>query len=172
MYCYWPQLHNSCDQLTRAGPRAVLCSPTGKYTAGRTGIRRLTPGQQLYFGLTDLKKIKILIYRSVFFVVNFWHALCFIKTYGLKCLGKIMAYLMRLKCALLCLPGSLQFYCCWKAPQCESHQVISLAKSKYLRIFGIFFWQTLNRHYSLTIRAFDLIPKLRARPEYQLSSVT
>ena len=52
----------------------------------------------------------------------------------------------------------------------ESPQVISFAKSKYLHIFGIFFLQTLNCHYSSTVRAFDLIPKLRARPEYFLSS--
>ena len=48
--------------------------------------------------------------------------------------------------------------------------VISLAKSKYLQIFGIFFWKTINCHFSSTVRAFDLIPKLRTRPEYQLSS--
>ena len=30
------------------------------------------------------------------------------------------------------------------------------------------FWKTLNGHYSSTVRDFDLIPKLRARPEYQL----
>ena len=76
-----------------------------------------------------------------------------------------------LKCALLCLPGTLELDCSWTAPQCEWPQVISLAKSKYLNIFGIFFWQTLNGHYSLTVKAFDLIPKLRARSEYQLSLV-
>ena len=73
---------------------------------------------------------------------------------------------------LLCLPGRLQFDCSWTAPQCESPQVISLAKYNYLHIFGIFFCQTLNCHYSSTFRAFDLIPKLRARPEYQLSSAS
>ena len=57
-----------------------------------------------------------------------------------------MAYLMSffsqslgLKCALLCLPGSLELDCSWTAPQYESSQVISLAKSKYLHTFGIFF---------------------------------
>ena len=44
-----------------------------------------------------------------------------------------------LKCAILCLPGSLEFDCSWTAPQCESPHVISLAKSKYLHILGIFF---------------------------------
>ena len=34
------------------------------------------------------------------------------------------------------------------------------------------FGNTLNGHYSQTVRDFDLIPKLRARPEYQLSSGT
>ena len=33
-----------------------------------------------------------------------------------------------------------------------------------------YFGKTLNCHISSTVRAFDLIPKLRARPEYQLSS--
>ena len=35
-----------------------------------------------------------------------------------------------------------------------------------------YFWTTLNCHITSTVRAFDLIPKLRARPEYQLSSGT
>ena len=75
-----------------------------------------------------------------------------------------------LMCALLCLPGNVELDCSWTAPQCKSPQVISLAKSKYLHIFGIPFWQTLNCHYSSTVRAVDLIPKLRARPEYRLWS--
>ena len=66
--------------------------------------------------------------------------------------------------ALLCLPGSLELDCSWAAPQCESPQVIIFA--------GNYFWTTLKCHYSSTIRAFDLIPKLRARPEYQQSSGT
>ena len=65
-----------------------------------------------------------------------------------------------LKCDLLCLPGSLELECSWTAPQCESPQVISLAKLKYLYIFWIFFGQTLNCNYSSTVRAFHLIPKL------------
>ena len=51
-----------------------------------------------------------------------------------------------LKCALLCLTGCLELDCSWTALQCESPQVIRLAKSKYLHIFEIFFWQTLNCH--------------------------
>ena len=35
---------------------------------------------------------------------------------------------------------------------------------------GNYFWKNLNCHIASTIRAFDLIPKLRARPENQLSS--
>ena len=31
---------------------------------------------------------------------------------------------------------------------------------------------TLNSHLSKTVKAFDLIPRLRARPKYQLSSGT
>ena len=34
----------------------------------------------------------------------------------------------------------------------------------------IFFKRTLNCHHTLTVRAFDLIPTLRTRPEYQLSA--
>ena len=77
-----------------------------------------------------------------------------------------------LQCTLLCLPGSLEFGCSWTALQCESPQVINVAKSKCFYIFRQFFWKTLNFHISLTVRAFDLIPKLRARPEYHLSSGT
>ena len=35
---------------------------------------------------------------------------------------------------------------------------------------GNFVWKTLNFHIASTVRAFDLIPKVRARPEYQLLS--
>ena len=86
--------------------------------------------------------------------------------------GVFFSQSLWLKCPLMCLPGSLELDCSWIAPQCESPQVISLAKSKYLNIFRIFFGKTLNGHYSSTVRAFDLIPKLRAKPEYQLSSGT
>ena len=76
-----------------------------------------------------------------------------------------------LQCALLCLPGSLELGCQWTAPQCESPQVINLAKSKCFYIFWqLFKKKTSNCHVSSTVRAFDLIPKLRARPEYQLPS--
>ena len=56
----------------------------------------------------------------------------------------------------------------WAAFQCESPQMISLAKSKCLSIFRQLFFKTLSRLISATVQAFDLIPKLRARPEYQL----
>ena len=51
----------------------------------------------------------------------------------------------------------------------ELPQVINLAKSKISVFSGNYFVQTLNCHISSTVRAFDLIPKLRARPKYQLS---
>ena len=69
-----------------------------------------------------------------------------------------------LKCALLCLPGSLKL-------DCASHPRSSVWPNPNISIFfRIFYWQTLNCHYSSTVKAFDLIPKMRARPEYQLSS--
>ena len=40
-----------------------------------------------------------------------------------------------LQCALLCLPGSLELGCSWTAPQCESTQVINMAKSFFFRQF-------------------------------------
>ena len=39
---------------------------------------------------------------------------------------------------------------------------------KIILFLGNYFWKTLNGHISSTLRAFNLIPKLRARPEYQL----
>ena len=39
-------------------------------------------------------------------------------------------------------------------------------------ISGNYLWTTWTCHISSTVRAFDLIPKLRAKPEYQLSSGT
>ena len=41
-----------------------------------------------------------------------------------------------LQCALLCLPGSLELGSRWTAPQCESPQVINLAKPKCFYIFS------------------------------------
>ena len=75
-----------------------------------------------------------------------------------------------LQCALLCLPGSLELGCSWTAHQCKSPHVINLAKSKISIFSGNYLVKTLNCHISSTVRAFDLIPKLRARPKYQLSS--
>ena len=42
--------------------------------------------------------------------------------------------------------------------------------TSWIHIFKHFCWQTLNCHFTKTVRAFDLIPTLRARPKYQLSS--
>ena len=97
--------------------------------------------------------------------------------YGLKCLGKIMAYLMSFFLHLFD----------WSVPYCASleawywivagqhlnasHPRSSVWPNPNITIFsGNFFLKTLNCHHSWTVRAFDLIPKLRARPEYQLSS--
>ena len=71
-----------------------------------------------------------------------------------------------LQCALLCLPGSLELGFSWTAHQCESSQVINLAKSK-ISIFSVnYFVKTLNFHIFSTVRAFDLIPKRRAGNKY------
>ena len=52
-----------------------------------------------------------------------------------------------------------------------SHPRSSVWPDTNISIFlGTFILQTLNCHYSSIVRAFDLIPKLRAKPEYQLSS--
>ena len=52
-----------------------------------------------------------------------------------------------------------------------SHPMSSFWPNQNISLLsGIFLWKTLNCHISSTIGAFDLIPKLRARPEYQLSS--
>ena len=98
-------------------------------------------------------------------------------TYGSQCVGRIvtqsMSYFLYLcDCALLCLPGRLELGSSWTAPQCESNQVISLAKSKYYNVFRQIFVNPLNCHISSTVRVFDPIPKLIARPKYQLYSGT
>ena len=60
----------------------------------------------------------------------------------------------------------------WQIHRRESPQVINLAKSKISIFSGSYFVKTINCHISSTIRAFDQILKLRARPMYQLSSGT
>ena len=98
--------------------------------------------------------------------------------YGSKCLGKIMAYLM-----------SFDLYLCdWSVPYCASleawywvvagqhlnasHPRSSVWPNPNITWFsGKLKKKTLNCHRSWTFRAFELIPKLRARPEYQLASV-
>ena len=49
------------------------------------------------------------------------------------------------------------------------NQIFSL-QNHIFRQFFLFL--TLNSHNSLTIRAFDLLPKLRASPKYQMSTGT
>ena len=71
----------------------------------------------------------------------------------------------------LCHPGSLELVCSWTTPQCESPQVINLAKSKCHFIFR----QLLNnfkRSLLLNRQRFGPNSKTEARPEYQLSSGT
>ena len=54
-----------------------------------------------------------------------------------------------------------------------SHPRSSVLPNPNVTIFsGNYFWKSLNCHISLTFRAFDLIPKLRARPEYHPYSGT
>ena len=54
-----------------------------------------------------------------------------------------------------------------------SHPRESVWPNLNVSIFsGNDFWTTLNSHIISTVRPFDLIPKLRARPQYQLSSGT
>ena len=77
-----------------------------------------------------------------------------------------------LKFALLCLPGSQELGCSWKAPKCE-HPRSSVWPNANVRMFlGSDFWKTLNCHIYSTFKTVDLIPKLRARIEYQLYSGT
>ena len=54
-----------------------------------------------------------------------------------------------LKCALLCLPGSLELGCSWKAPQCESPQVINLDISKKISIFSHILLNNIKLSYPL-----------------------
>ena len=54
-----------------------------------------------------------------------------------------------------------------------SHPKASVWQNPNITMFsGNFFLKTSNCHHSFNIRAFDLIQKLRARPQYQLSSGT
>ena len=113
-----------------------------------------------------------LFFFFLFFSFFFLDKVVSLTVEGLSSTGlpRLVSQSVWLKCALLCLPGSLDLDCSWTASQWESPKVNSLARTKYLHIFGIFYWQTLNCHYSSTVIAFDPIPKMRARPEYQLSS--
>ena len=80
----------------------------------------------------------------------------------------IFSTYLPLQCALLCLPGSLELGCSWTEPQCKSPWVINLAKPNVSLFSGNYFFTTFNCNISSSVRAFDLIPKLRARPKYQL----
>ena len=57
------------------------------------------------------------------------------------------------------------------AKMCHSHKVEDRVENYFFTSWThIFFWRTLNCHISLAVRDVDLIPTLRAQPEYQLSS--
>ena len=93
---------------------------------------------------------------------------------------KINPHIYRFHCKLKILQfNSSQFPPWVKSPiwvkmlQCfnASHPRSSVWPNPNITIFsGNFFLKTVNCHHSWTVRAFDLIPKVRARPEYQLSS--
>ena len=52
-----------------------------------------------------------------------------------------------------------------------SHPMLSVWPNPNISTFsGIYFWKTLNCQITSTVRAFNLVPNLRAKPEYQLSS--
>ena len=54
-----------------------------------------------------------------------------------------------------------------------SHPMPSVWPNPNVTLFSDnYFWKTLNCHFASIVRAVDLIPKLRARPEYQLFSGT
>ena len=97
--------------------------------------------------------------------------------YGINFLGKIMTYLMFFFLHLF--DWSVPYYASLEAGNWVSagqHLVASQPRSSIwlnqnVTIFlDNYFGKTLNCYSTSTIRAFDLIPKMRARPEYQLSS--
>ena len=73
-----------------------------------------------------------------------------------------------LQCAFLCLPGSLELGCSWTSAQSKSPCSSIWPNPNVLYFQAIIF----NCHITSTVRDFHLIPKLRARHEYQLSSGT
>jgi hypothetical protein len=99
--------------------------------------------------------------------------------YGTKCVGRIvtksMSYFLHLCECSLPYCATLKALKWFVAGQhCNaSHPRSPVWPNQNVTLFsGIFFFVYLNGHYSSTVRDFDLIPKLRARPEYQLSSGT
>ena len=99
--------------------------------------------------------------------------------YGTKCVGRIvtksMSYFLHLCDCSVPYCASLEAWNWFVAGQHldASHPKFSVWPNHMsLNFQKIIFWETLNGHYYSTVREFDLIPKLRARPDYQLSSVT
>ena len=106
---------------------------------------------------------------------QFWLSL----VYGSKCVGRILTESMSYFLYLCdCSVTYFAFLEAWNWVVAGQHLNASHPRSSFwpnpnITIFsGIYFWKTLNSHISSTVRAFDLIPKLRARPEYQLYSNT
>ena len=100
-----------------------------------------------------------------------------IASYGTKCVGRIvtksMSYFLHLcDCSLPYCP-TLEAWNWLVAGQHlnASHPRSPVLPNQNVTLFsGNYFLKTLNGHYSPTVRDLDLISKLRARPEYQLSS--
>jgi hypothetical protein len=100
-------------------------------------------------------------------------------TYGTKCVGRIVTksmsnFLHLCDCSLpYCVTLEAWNWFVARQHLNASHPRSPIWPTENVTIFsGNYFWKTLNGHYSSTVRDFDLIPKLRARPEYQLSSGT
>ena len=97
--------------------------------------------------------------------------------YGIKCVGRIvtksMSYFLHLCDCSLPYCATLEAWNWFVAGQHldASHPRSSVWPNQKVSSFSANnFLKILNGHIASTIRAFDLIPKLRARPEYQLSS--
>ena len=96
-------------------------------------------------------------------------------TYGSQCVGRIvtqsMSYFLYLCDCSVPYCASLEAWNWVVAAQHlnASHPRSTVWPNPNVTIsLGNYFWKTLNSHISSTIRAFDLFPKLKARPEYKL----
>ena len=99
--------------------------------------------------------------------------------YGTKCVGRIvtksMSYFLHLCYCYLPYCATLEAWNWFVAGQYlnASHPRSPVWPNQNVTLFsGNFFGKTSSGYYVSTIRDFDLIPKLRATSEYQLSSGT